>query len=145
MKFTQQNSVKIPADIDDVWCAVSSMWFEREFLPEVKRLPSFSRRSAGSIDNYTMLWQRDNETDLALTRKDLNVKIQYIQIALKPTRQGSKATISVVYDKPFQRHFVKAHCAMKSLFARKMQVLKSDFATAKASDCFAPVDQSFSG
>lgn len=121
MKSIYRKTISINADIDTIWSVVSSTYFEREYLPEVRN-PN-NRPPAEKIAGESICWRGQIE----LTRKDLNVQINYVEIKLEPRHNNVSVTITVDYDKRFEKHFVKSHLAVRSLFAHKLRVLQGVF------------------
>lgn len=126
MNFNYTKSVFIAASMDTVWRKITDQYFEHEFFPEINRRPSTKPTFTEVELVKSIAWEAGAEVKIELTRKDLNVTIDTIQISLTSRGDGVDATIFVTYNKMFEKNFVLAHSAIRGLFSTKLHVLKSD-------------------
>lgn len=137
MKFTFRKRVRIRADVDTVWRVVTSQQFEQDFLPEVSRNSTVTTPPAGMVIDRQVTWENGRGMDIALAREDLKVKIGTVQIELQAHRDEVYVTLQVMYEKRIEERFVKAHKAVKQLFTKKLNVLKSDLDSAASQLAFS--------
>lgn len=124
--MTYETTVRIRADFDSAWQAVCGCEFERDFLPEVAREGLSSERWPSQAPCGQITWRNGADVSIQMRRRDLNVHIESVQIALNTHRDGVRVTIRVSYRKPLEKRFFKAVCAVRHLFRYKLEVLKHD-------------------
>ena len=139
MRSTFRKTSRINADMDTVWRIVTSQRFEQDFLPEVTRDPAVTLPPTYTASERKVIWENGKGMDIALTREDLNVQIGTIEIDLRACHDGVHVTLQVAYQKRFEKHFVKAHRAVKHLFTKKLSVLKRDLDSADLHLAFARI------
>ncbi|MBX2883181.1 MAG: hypothetical protein KTR32_24730 [Granulosicoccus sp.] len=130
MKFVYQKSITINSDISNVWDIVNTSQFEQDFLPEIRRSSADDSGPSEVVEGSMIQWMEQGNFAIELTRKDLNVTINSIKIEMEERGNGVNVRMTVNYEKGIEKHFVKAHMAVRSLFTNKLRVLQDDFLPA---------------
>jgi hypothetical protein len=134
-------------DKDMVWNTLTNPSFVKDFLPEVQRnlmglnLYTLSKHKNGLdvmpayvIKHKTIHWINNLNITIELAKTDLNIDINHIEINLDTKNNRSIVSIEVQYNSPLDLNYLKGHKVIKSLFSRKLMVLKQDLEKIKQAE-----------
>ena len=135
--FKAQTDITIDSSV--VWNTIKDRQFIKDFLPEIYKdisgmsLAEFALDKNGfdlmpsySVPNKTIHFQNNGQTVIELTRKDLQLTIDHVEINIVSNTDSTTVEIAVEYDSPFGANFMLVHKIIKTLFSHKLTVLRED-------------------
>ena len=135
--FKAQTDIAIDSSV--VWNTIKDRQFVKDFLPEIYKdisgmsLAEFALDKNGfdvmpsyAVPNKTIHWQNNGQTVIELTRQDLQLTIDHVEINIVSNTNSTTVEITVEYDSPFGANFMLVHKIIKTLFSHKLTVLKED-------------------
>lgn len=135
--FKAQTDIAIDSSV--VWNTIKDRQFVKDFLPEIYKdisdmsLAEFALDKNGfdvmpsyAAPNKTIHWQNNGQTVIELTRQDLQLTIDHVEINIVSNTNSTTVEITVEYDSPFGANFMLVHKIIKTLFSHKLTVLKED-------------------
>jgi len=135
--FKAQTDITIDSSV--VWNTIKDRQFIKDFLPEIYKdisgmsLAEFALDKNGfdlmpsySVPNKTIHFQNNGQTVIELTRKDLQLTIDHVEINIVSNTDSTTVEVAVEYDSPFGANLMLLHKIIKTLFSHKLTVLRED-------------------
>lgn len=135
--FKAQTDIAIDSSV--VWNTIKDRRFVKDFLPEIYKdvsgmsLAEFALDKNGfdvlpayAVPNKTIHWQNNGQTVIELTRQDLQLTIDHVEINIASNADSTTVEIAVEYESRLGANFMLIHKIIKTLFSHKLTVLKED-------------------
>ena len=135
--FKAQTDIAIDSSV--VWNTIKDRRFVKDFLPEIYKdvsgmsLAEFALDKNGfdvlpayAVQNKTIHWQNNGKTVIELTRHDLQLTIDHVEISIASNADSTTVEIAVEYESRLGANFMLIHKIIKTLFSHKLTVLKED-------------------
>ena len=142
MNTTYKTQIKVQADINSTWNAVTQSSFAKAFFPEIKKdltcMGEYVRKTHKNaeqvlpsymIPHRAIGWTTGAGTTIELPRKDVHANIESIDLQLDEQGNNTIVSIEVVYAPNIDKHFFFTNRCVKGLMDIKLAVLKQDLET----------------
>ena len=139
MNITFTKEIIIQSDQSSTWEALRQPGFAKDFLPEIKKdlqgMGDYIRRTHPNaalvapdyvVPGFAMGWSAGAGTAIRLPRKDVDARIESVDIRVDSVGSYTKVTIEVNYSPDLGKHFFLASHCVRGLFSMKLDVLKKD-------------------
>jgi hypothetical protein len=143
--FKAQTDIAIDSSV--VWNTIKHRKFVKDFLPEIYKdilgmsLAKLALHKNGLdvmpsyvVPDKTIHWHNSGQTVIELTRSDLPVMIDHVEINMKAVGDTTAVDIVVEYNSPIGANFMLINKIIKTLFSHKLAVLKQDLEMYKQDD-----------
>ncbi len=133
MSKTYRTETTVLANTKTVWDTISQELFVKNFLPEIKS-PSSKVMPSYVIPGKLISWNSSHRLAMGLSRKDLNAHIDAIDITVKSIDNITLVTLEVSFNPELNKQYFLVHKAIRTLFDKKLAILKDDLEQAMSSE-----------